>query len=81
LITGPARDIGPNLCAISLIVGLSFLWFYLICPELTKNKVLIAMVTIDITIYIILLVCLVCTKYSDPGIIPKKMVYEVIKTT
>jgi hypothetical protein len=74
LLTGPWIDFFFQFCNITTITLLSALWYSVIGSGLL-NQGQVSLVVLDATIGILLMVCLLLTKYSDPGILVKRSVY------
>jgi len=76
LIAGPKCDRIANALAWILILGIGITFFAIAFPYLWKNVTKILPI-ISIYLYISTIVCLILTSYTEPGIIPRKEIFEI----
>ena len=76
LVLGPKSDRVTNVIAWILILGISIIYFALAFPFLVKSNIL-AIPFISIYLFISTIVFLLITTLTDPGIIPRKAVWEL----
>ena len=75
LMIGPKSDQIPNFLAWFLIVGITVAYFVLAVPYLW-NKVSIYLPMISIYLFVSTIIFFILTSLTEPGIIPKKCVWE-----
>lgn len=72
IITGPyGADTAANLFTWGAILGISSAWFWIACPFLWKHVSKI-LPLLSFYLFVSTIVMLLCTSFTDPGIIPRK---------
>ena len=76
LMTGPLEDCGPCTYNWGCLIGISIVYAILVVPRLVHG-VLIVIPIININMFMLTLFFLFLTSFTDPGIIPRKDIFEI----